>query len=596
MSAASAPNSRAVRLASLVPWIVWALMSVALAWFVFAHASRFPFADDVDLFAPQYYGLEVDGEWLWSPHNDHRLPLVRLCELGALELGGDDFRAPLVLHVASLSLLSAALILVARRLRGRPSVADAFFPLLWMSWGNAENLLWSHQLQMTFTSALAVCAAMALTWAKVGRGALALAGLCSFALPLCGGGGVAQAPVLAVLLAWTGLERARTDRVAARIALVGALATLALCAWYFVDLGRSPANVQPSSASELAWGCVGFASMTTGALPWRGWELVGGAVLALAIFTLARELRWLRSDPVRRALTFVLLAQLALVVALASSRSDPQSHLRAIRYVSLLYPLPTAAFLLWARTPLRVRVMEYALCAAMLAALWASWPAAIALGRERRSYDQRILSAVREGLSSADIARDVRDFFPGETRRYTRALATMRKFRMGPFRDVTWPEEVENEILSDYSGLVTQPMAAVPREQVRERVLAGRRIVYGPPPTKLVYAGPSQPAHLSGEFGVGLALSAEDRKALRDARGSKEPDVAFVVELFHANGTREELLRRELRATPKSAERLLDLDLAIPAGCARIELRFDALNTSRPEGVLAYWHKLELRP
>jgi len=177
--------------AAFVPWAAWAAMTVAATWFVFVHASRFPFADDVAMLALKRHDLSVDWNWLWTAHNDHRLPLVRLCMLGLLELCGGDFRAPLVLHIVSLALISAVLIAAARELRGRPSVADAFFPLVWMSWGNAENLLWSHQLQMTLTSVGVMATVLALARTVVRRGWLALAGLCTLALPLCGGGGVA---------------------------------------------------------------------------------------------------------------------------------------------------------------------------------------------------------------------------------------------------------------------------------------------------------------------------------------------------------------------------------------------------------------------
>lgn len=584
------------RFAAFAPWAAWAAMTVAATWFVFAHASRFPYADDVAMLALKRHDLSVDWNWLWTAHNDHRLPLVRLCMLGLLELGGGDFRAPLVLHIVSLALISAVLIAAARELRGRPSVADAFFPLVWMSWGNAENLLWSHQLQMTLTSVGVMATVLALARTVVRRGWLALAGLCTLALPLCGGGGVAQAPVLACLLLWSGLERARSDRPAAVISLVSALATFALSAWYFVDLEPSLIHARPSSASEFALAFVGIASLTFGALPSAGWAFVGSAVLVIGAATCVRELRGSRTDPRRRALLFGLLAQFALLTAMASSRSDPDYHMRALRYGSLLYPLASAVYLSWALTPVRFRPMEFALCASALAALPGVWGIAAGIGRARAANDALLLEALRDGASSAELARLSNGYFISDLGQFTGDLATMRRLRMGPFRQPTWSEEVDNELADPFETLVTQPIVVHPRGALRERQLVGRRVLCGPPPAKLVYAGPTQPTRLLGECGLLLAMAPDERKQLRAEHAGRAAELALVIEVARRDGSREVLLRRELRVADKPAQQRIDLDLAIPAHCARVELRYETTDSQLPEDVLPYWHGIELRP
>ena len=70
-----------------------------------------------------------------------------------------DLRAGMYAQVVVLSAVAAATIAAARRLRGWPSWLDALFPLLWLSWGNAMNLLWAWQLQMALTGGLLAAAA-----------------------------------------------------------------------------------------------------------------------------------------------------------------------------------------------------------------------------------------------------------------------------------------------------------------------------------------------------------------------------------------------------------------------------------------------------
>jgi len=51
------------------------------------------------------------------------------------------------------------MILIAKSLRGGPiSLTDAFFPLIVLNWGQAENLIWGWQLQSYSSMALSAIA------------------------------------------------------------------------------------------------------------------------------------------------------------------------------------------------------------------------------------------------------------------------------------------------------------------------------------------------------------------------------------------------------------------------------------------------------
>src|SRR5215210_336316 len=105
------------RLARLVVWGTW----TAMLAFVLAHIARYarniPLAEDWVMLRPLAGTEPHFWEWVWSQHNEHRLPLPRLVYLGLLEVV-PDFRVGMVFDTLLVGALAAAMILVARRLRG----------------------------------------------------------------------------------------------------------------------------------------------------------------------------------------------------------------------------------------------------------------------------------------------------------------------------------------------------------------------------------------------------------------------------------------------------------------------------------------------
>src|SRR4051794_23385015 len=140
----SAPPSR-VRAA--VAWGAWAAMLAAALLFVGRYASNVPSWDDWDMIPTLTRNQPVTWEWLWSQHNEHRVPLPRLIFLGLDRLTLTDMRVTMYFDVLLMAALAAAMIVVATRLRGRSSAVDAFFPLALLNCGQAANLLWGWQLQ-----------------------------------------------------------------------------------------------------------------------------------------------------------------------------------------------------------------------------------------------------------------------------------------------------------------------------------------------------------------------------------------------------------------------------------------------------------------
>src|SRR5262245_41120890 len=119
----------------LVVFAVWVTMLVGTLAFVDRYGSNVPSWDGWDM-VPTLTGHQpVTVDWLWSQHNEHRVPVPRLLLLGLHRMTGINFRTPMFFNVLVTGALALGMILVARRLRGSASYTDAFFPLIFLHWG-----------------------------------------------------------------------------------------------------------------------------------------------------------------------------------------------------------------------------------------------------------------------------------------------------------------------------------------------------------------------------------------------------------------------------------------------------------------------------
>ena len=79
-------------------WTVWAVM-LAIALYYFATASNsLPLTEDWQL-VPAVTGNEPHMlHWLWSQHNEHRVPLSRLVLYVVLKASHANFQAPMLVR------------------------------------------------------------------------------------------------------------------------------------------------------------------------------------------------------------------------------------------------------------------------------------------------------------------------------------------------------------------------------------------------------------------------------------------------------------------------------------------------------------------
>ena len=304
-------------------WLVWAVAFASILVSIARDGRNVPFEEDWLMVGPMT-GHEPDlPRWLWSQNSEHRLPLPRLVNLVLLRATG-DFRSTMMFDAAAIAAVAAAMILVARRLRGgRTSLADAFFPLLLLHLGNWDNLVWGWQIQFVLPTVLA-CALLLVIVARRGP-------------PRAGRGGRCRRLDRAAAL---GRERAHLRANTRRVAGVRSLdpdgasqgpgpgpatgwrparraSLVLLCAVYFVGYEASPWNqASPGPGATLA--TVGkFLALSLGPVAAKRWLLCGAAAVAVYLIALGVLAVAYRRNPEERLRILGLLAFLAAALLLA---------------------------------------------------------------------------------------------------------------------------------------------------------------------------------------------------------------------------------------------------------------------------------------
>jgi hypothetical protein len=338
-------------------WATWVIMFVAALAFVRRYGSSLPRHDEFNHMVLLLTGeQELSLSTLWQQHNEYRWPLPKLLLLLLLKLADADFRAGMFACAIALGGLSSALILAAGRLRGRTSVADAFFPIVLLHWGHYENLLMGTQVCYTLPLCFACIILLIIAANQQGltpRSA-AVAGVCLLGLPLCGGSGVLLTPALAIWLGGAGvfgwLAPGPHRRIIGLVSLACASGALLLVVLYFVGFQR-PAHHPPSpSLSASIRHSLKCLAMGLGPGVEASWPYSAAAVAALLLagtgLLLARGLGVPRERRRAAGLLLLMCATGCVVLAVGWTRAGlgPQQAF-ASRYCVLSIPILCTIFL-----------------------------------------------------------------------------------------------------------------------------------------------------------------------------------------------------------------------------------------------------------
>jgi len=282
-------------------WAVWAVSFIWTAIFIARHGHNLP-ANDEWVFVPVTYSSWSEKiKWIGERHMEHRFPLARIVYLGLLEATEYDYRAGMWMTLGLLGTAAAALILTARHLRGRTSMADSAFAILFLNVGHAENLLMGYQIAFTITVlALSLFALLVAHSDTMAPGRVAAWGsVCLATIALGGWLGLVFVPSVGLWVAW---QAWRGQPGAARRFTIGltiaVAAYLAWSAWMLLKLKAEAASPNDLALADrirgtaeviaiglgsgagafhvslqtIAWALMAIQAATACCLVWIGWR------------------------------------------------------------------------------------------------------------------------------------------------------------------------------------------------------------------------------------------------------------------------------------------------------------------------------------
>lgn len=427
---------------------VWALLLGAHLAFVARFGVNLPLWDDWSEVVPVLLGEQpITLTYLWSQHNEHRILVPRLLQPALTRLAGDDFRAGMFFNVVLSGVLALALILVARRLRGRLSCADAFFPLVLLHWGHHGNTLRGDTTGNVLATALA-CAVLGVIVCH--RRALSLrvgvaVGLCLLLLPLCGANGLAFVPALALWLGHAGASRWRSaepgGKQAGLVLLTLAVAALLLCGLYFLDY-HHPGHHAPSPGprSSLRTGLEFLAAGWGRPAEWL-WPFSGALTLGLLLASAGLLIVRGRQQPGERSrvlgllLFFGAIGSLAVAVGQGRASFGPFMGFSA-RYMLLATPVLCGVYFAWELygpgATRRWAPMGLAVLALLL--LWPNAEEGLHLARAQHKQARAFTREMRNGVPPDALARRYAHFLHPDPALLAVQLQQLMDAGIGPFR------------------------------------------------------------------------------------------------------------------------------------------------------------------
>jgi hypothetical protein len=394
-------------------WGTWLAAFAAALFLVLRYGSNVPSWDDWDMVPVLTRMQPVTAEWLWSQHNEHRVPLPRLLFLGLNRLTTVDFRVTMVADVLVMAAIAAAFVWTARRLRGHTSAADAFFPLALLSLGQAANFLWGWQLEFFASAALAGAALLAIAACGTivgARRAAAIVGACAVLLPLTGANGLGMVPCLALwplalaLLParWTGEPGLRGDRL---LLILGSSA-LALTAIYFAGWERVPFHPRSTGAYQTLATTAQFLTIGLGPVVRPLWPASGLIVLCfLGATALHLALVWL-DVPAERARAGGLLLFLGAMGSLALGLGLGRDGFE-LRYMTLAVPVWCCAYVTWLTYGASGagRRVSAGIAVAAALSLWSNTGVGLAYARDLRAHLGAFETDLLAGIPRRELVR-----------------------------------------------------------------------------------------------------------------------------------------------------------------------------------------------
>jgi hypothetical protein len=313
-------------------WGTWALLFLSALTYVWKYSHDIPMVDDWYVTVPILTGQQPPTvTWLWQQSLQHRVPLPKLMLHAGQSIGVKDLRAQFYFYVCAMGIVAFGMIIVARRLRGRASYADAFFPLALMHLGREDCLL-TGPACFYFAVPLVLAGILLLVivgWGtQLTLGSALVAGVCLVLLPLSGSGGMVCVPLPVLWLGYVGIHKWRSaqpnDIRCGSLILAFVLFALLEVGLYFhnfvydtVDLDRGSSwhgdsvGVRLERAVQVLAAALGNGGVT------RFWKFSGPAVAALLLISAVLLVVTLWNQPRERSRALGLLLFVGFVACFA---------------------------------------------------------------------------------------------------------------------------------------------------------------------------------------------------------------------------------------------------------------------------------------
>jgi hypothetical protein len=331
--------------AKTIPTMTLAAFAI---WFSYTYASPLPYGDEYELVEVLVGERPCDFAYLFSRHNEHRLPVPRLVMHRLLPLYGYNFRllAATVPAIISVGLLSY---FVSLRLSGRAIAwTDNAYAALLLNPGHAENFLWGWQVQYAINVALVFAIAGILLLPRWRYGP-AVCGVLLVCMMGCGVNGILTAvPLWLGTSLKFGFERRwdRTGQLYALIAAVGMIIGM-------ISLRTGQPNTLNFSLEALS-GVVAFFACLAGPAAQSHWQAVGFLALSLSLALLSasafRVARYRDSDCIFPLCLMAVLFLFGAAVGLRRTSGDASEAFQ-YRYFLLTTLWLLGAFTLLATVP-----------------------------------------------------------------------------------------------------------------------------------------------------------------------------------------------------------------------------------------------------
>ncbi|HZE97303.1 MAG TPA: glycosyltransferase [Planctomycetota bacterium] len=429
--------------------VVLAVVAGGTLLFAIRNAPVLPYWPDEWMYVPEVTGARPAGlPWLFSFHNEHRIPLPKLIWLAVSRLSGFDERWGCALNVALMTVAAVLLCRALLRLRGRVLWSDGCVPLLLLHWGHQETMTWPFQVAFSLLLlAFAVLVFIILGFRRRSPDASSPAlGFCLLALPFIG---AATFPFVVLLAPWAIQMGLRDpDRKRRLWSMLPAAATLLLLPLYFGYVRRPYFPPSPDLASTLRVAVQTFAG-SMGKAGYLNWPLSGWIASIATLAAAALLLRGARRIPglLRPAsgMLLMLAALVALALMVGQSRGGTNRYVGFTdRYVTLFAFAP---FLLFAAPdlcgrPQVARIVQAALVLPVLLLFVFNRDHAVDASTERQHANGLLIRDVEAGMPIPILACRHPYWCPGIEEMFEHGLTLLADSRLSVYRRLPVPVPV----------------------------------------------------------------------------------------------------------------------------------------------------------